>query len=152
MEEPGQIAIRRATSDDLRELTVLFDGYRRFYGNASDIEGARRFLAARLAASESVIFVAARAGDLVGFTQLYPSFSSGAMKRLWILNDLFVAAAARRNGIGGALMNAAESFARDSGARGLLLATQKTNATAKALYESRGWKLDADFDHYFHYF
>jgi len=152
MEEPGQIAIRRATSDDLRELTVLFDGYRRFYGNASDIEGARRFLAARLAASESVIFVAARAGDLVGFTQLYPSFSSGAMKRLWILNDLFVAAAARRNGIGGALMNAAESFARDSGARSLLLATQKTNATAKALYESRGWTLDAEFDHYLHFF
>lgn len=152
MDEPGQIEIRRATSDDLRELTPLFDGYRRFYGNASDIEGARRFLAARLAASESVVFVAVRAGDLVGFTQLYPSFSSGAMKRLWILNDLFVAPAARRNGIGGALMDAAESFARDSGARGLVLATQKTNATAKALYESRGWKLDADFDHYLHYF
>ena len=47
------------------------------------------------------------------------------MQRLWILNDLFVAPAARRNGIGGALMAAAESFARDEGARGLLLATQK---------------------------
>ena len=115
MDEPGEIEIRRATSDDLRGLTVLFDGYRRFYGNASDIEGARRFLAARLAASESVIFVAARAGDLVGFTQLYPSFSSGAMKRLWILNDLFVAPVARRKGIAGALMDAAESFARDAG-------------------------------------
>jgi len=122
MNAPGQIAIRRATSDDLEGLTVLFDGYRRFYGNTSDIEGARRFLAARLAAGESVVFVAARAGELVGFTQLYPSFSSGAMKRLWVLNDLFVALAARRNGIGGALMAAAESFALDAGARGLSLA------------------------------
>ena len=104
MSEPGQITIRMATSDDLEGLTALFDGYRRFYGNLSDIEGARRFLAARLAASESVVFVAARAGVLVGFTQLYPSFSSGSMRRLWILNDLFVAPAARRNGIGGALM------------------------------------------------
>ena len=152
MNEPGQIAIRRATSDDLGGLTVLFDGYRSFYGNPSDIEGARRFLAARLAASESVVFVAARAGELVGFTQLYPSFSSGSMQRLWILNDLFVAPAARRNGIGAALMAAAEAFAREAGARGLLLATQKTNATAKALYASRGWKLDAEFDHYLHYF
>ena len=153
MNEPGQITIRRAASDDVEGLTVLFDGYRRFYGNTSDIEGARRFLAARLAASESVVFVAARAGELVGFTQLYPSFSSGAMKRLWILNDLFVARGrSRRNGIGGALMAAAESFARDAGARGLLLATQKSNATAKALYESRSWKLDAEYDHYLHYF
>ena len=139
MTDALEVTVRRPTSDDLQGLTVLFDGYRRFYGNASDIEGARRFLAAR-------------AGELVGFTQLYPSFSSGSMQRLWILNDLFVAPAARRSGIGGALMAAAESFARDTGGRGLLLATQKSNATAKTLYESRGWKLDAEFDHYLHYF
>jgi GNAT superfamily N-acetyltransferase len=152
MNDAEELAIRKATTDDLDGLVPLFDGYRRFYGNASDLEGARRFLAARLAAGESVIFVATRAGELLGFTQLYPSFSSGAMKRVWILNDLFVTPAARRHGTGGALMAAAESFARDTGARGLVLATQKTNANAKALYESRGWKIDADFDHYLRFF
>jgi len=152
MTDAQQVTIRRATGDDLEGLTVLFDGYRRFYGNASDLDGARQFLAARFAVDESVVFVAARGAELVGFTQLYPSFSSGAMKRLWILNDLFVAPAARGQGTGGALMAAAESFARETGARGLVLATQKTNATAKALYESRGWKIDAEFDHYLRFF
>ena len=152
MNDPAEAAIRKATSDDLEGLVTLFDGYRGFYGNASDIDGARKFLAARLAAGDSVVFVAARAGALLGFTQLYPAFSSGAMKRLWILNDLFVTPAARRQGMAGALMAAAEAFARDSGARGLVLATQKTNANAKALYESRGWMPDADFDHYLRFF
>jgi GNAT superfamily N-acetyltransferase len=152
MDQVDPVTLRRATGADVEALAVLFDGYRRFYGNASDTDGAHRFLAARLAADDSVIFVAARAGELLGFTQLYPSFSSGAMKRVWILNDLFVTPAARRHGTGGALMAAAESFARETGARGLVLATQKTNANAKALYESRGWKLDADFDHYLRFF
>jgi GNAT superfamily N-acetyltransferase len=152
MSDADQITIRRATSSDLDGLVELFDGYRRFYGNASDVAGARRFLVARLVAEESVVFVAARASALVGFTQLYPSFSSGSMQRLWILNDLFVTPAARRRGTGAALMAAAESFALDTGAKGLVLATQKSNATAKALYESRGWKVDADFDHYLRFF
>ena len=46
------------------------------------------------------------------------------------------------------VMAAAESCARDAGARGLLLATQKSNAPPQAQYESRGWKLDAELDHY----
>ena len=152
MSDAGEVTIRRATGAELDGLVALFDGYRRFYGNASDVAGARQFLTARIAAGDSVIFVAARGGELLGFTQLYPSFSSGAMKRVWILNDLFVTPGARRHGTGGALMAAAESFARETGARGLVLATQKTNANAKALYESRGWKIDADFDHYLRFF
>jgi hypothetical protein len=45
-------------------------------------------------------------------------------------------------------MAAAEDLARATSAQGLALATQKTNATAKALYQARGWKLDDVFDHY----
>lgn len=148
----ADVTPRRATLADLEPLAQLFDGYRRFYEQPSDIEGARRFLTARLEAGESVVFVAERGGRLVGFTQLYPSFSSGTMNRLWILNDLFVAPEARRGGVGGALLTAAEQFARDGGSKGLVLATQKTNAAAKALYERCGWKSDALFDHYLRFF
>jgi GNAT superfamily N-acetyltransferase len=144
--------VRPATLDDLAPLAELFDGYRCFYEQPSDLEGARRFLRARLEARESVVFVAERDGSLVGFTQLYPSFSSGSMRRVWILNDLFVAPEQRRGGVGGALMAKAEAFAQDDGAKGLVLATQKTNARAKALYESRGWTLDEAFDHYYRFF
>jgi GNAT superfamily N-acetyltransferase len=149
---PASPAVRPATLADLAPLAELFDGYRRFYEQPSDLDGARRFLLARMEARESVVFVAEREGGLVGFTQLYPSFSSASMRRLWILNDLFVAPEHRRGGVGGALMARAEAFARDDGAKGLALATQKTNARAKALYESRGWQLDASFDHYTRYF
>lgn len=80
--------------------------------------------------------------------QLYPSFSSTSMKRVWILNDLFVAPDHRRTSVGRTLMAAAEDLARATGAKGLVLSTQKTNATAKTLYAARGWKLDEVFDHY----
>jgi ribosomal protein S18 acetylase RimI-like enzyme len=145
-------AIRRANVDDLEAIAVLFDGYRRFYEQPGDLEGARRFLQARLDAQDSVILVADSAGQLLGFTQLYPSFSSVSMRRLWILNDLFVDPRCRQGGVGHALMSAAESFAREDGSKGLELSTQKTNNTAKALYEARGWKLEDEFDNYFHYF
>ena len=70
------------------------------------------------------------------------------MRRIWILNDLFVAPTHRRAGVGGALMARAEAFARGAGAKRLALATQRTNAQAQALYQARGWKRDETFDHY----
>ncbi len=79
-------------------LTGLFDAYRQFYGQEPDLLGARRFLEARLRGGDSVVLLAFDAtGAGVGFVQLYPSFSSVAMKPIWILNDLFVAPEARRN-------------------------------------------------------
>jgi GNAT superfamily N-acetyltransferase len=50
-----------------------------------------------------------------GFTQLYPSFSSGSMAPILILNDLFVAPEGRRHGIGTALLDAAADYGRRVG-------------------------------------
>ena len=150
--DPGVPKIRRGTMPDLPRIAELFEAYRQFYGQAPDPDGARAFLRERLQAGDSAILIAERDRRFVGFAQLYPSFSSTAMKRLWILNDLFVAPAHRRGGVGRALMAAAEDLARATSARGLVLATQKTNATAKALYQACGWKLDDAFDHYLRYF
>jgi GNAT superfamily N-acetyltransferase len=144
--------IRKATREDLSGIVQLFDGYRRFYEAPSDLEGARRFIAARLETGDSAIFVADENGTLVGFTQLYPSFSSVSMKQVWILNDLFVAPDQRRSGVGSALLRKAEEFARETAAKGLVLATQKTNTTAKARYDAASYKLDIVFDHYQRFF
>lgn len=146
------VKVRRANRDDLETLADLFDGYRRFYGQTSDVSGARKFLESRFAAEDSVIFLAEGQQGIGGFTQLYPSFSSVSMRRIWILNDLFVDPRHRRQGLGHALMNAAEQFARDDDAKGLVLTTQKTNVTAKALYEACEWKQDIVFDTYERYF
>ena len=140
--------IRPAAPGDSESLAPLFDAYRVFYGCPSDPGAAGRFLDARLAAGDSRIFLAFREGEAAGFTQLYPSFSSLSMRRLWILNDLFVAPEHRRHGTGRALMAAAEGFARSDGAKGLVLATQIGNREAQALYESAGYRRDEDFRHY----
>ena len=132
----SELAISRAGPADLDALALLFDAYRGFYGQASDIAGARDWLRSRLRVGESVVLVAKRAGAAVGFVQLYPMFSSVRMARTWILNDLFVDAAARRGGVARALLDAAAAFAREDGAAGLSLETGRDNAAARALYRA----------------
>ncbi len=74
------------------------------------------------------------------------------MERLWLLNDLFVAADARRTGAGRALLERAERHAREMGAQGLTLTTGNANLTAQRLYESCGWTRDSEFTHYQRFF
>ena len=148
----AEVRTVRAGLDDLEALVPLFDGYRQFYRQPSDLVGARAFLAERIKRDESVIFLAIVDGAVAGFTQLYPSFSSVSMKRLWVLNDLFVAPTARKAGAGRALLDRAERWARETGAKGLTLSTELTNATAQRLYESAGWTKDDEFVHYHRFF
>lgn len=142
--------IRQATSADLDAATVLFDGYRQFYGQPADLPRARAFLAERMARDESIILLALdeNTGAGLGFTQLYPSFSSVRTVRTWLLNDLFVAAAARRQGVAAALLQAAADRTRELGAASLSLSTALDNHPAQALYESMGWQRDRQFCEY----
>ena len=136
------IAIRRATPADLDVVAALFDAYRRFYGQPGDVPRAHAFLAERIGRDESVVLLAEDAGTTLGFTQLYPLFSSVRTGRSWLLNDLYVAEDARRRGVGRALLDAAATFARDDGAAGLMLETSRDNAPARALYRDAGWHED----------
>ena len=95
-----------------------------------------------------MLFLALDGESGIGFTQLYKSFSSVSMGRLWVLNDLFVAPEARRRGVAVVLMEHAREFAAATGALGLELATATDNLTAQRLYEKLGWKRDDDFYHY----
>jgi len=142
--------IFRANEEHLDDLAVLFDKYRRFYRQPSDLAAARRFLSDRLANSESVIFAArlSEAEGLVGFTQLYPTFSSVRMRRVWTLNDLFVAESARGNGVARVLMEAAREFAVSSGAVALELATERDNTVAQALYDSLDYERVEEYLHF----
>lgn len=139
------IRVRQATVKDLDMLVPLFDAYRQFYRQPSEPERARRFLLERFEHDQSVILLAMDGAAATGFTQLYPSFSSGAMARIFILNDLFVAPEARRRGAGSALLRAAEAYGRKVGALRLVLSTEVTNTTAQSAYERLGWKRDTAF-------
>ncbi|MGD9719735.1 MAG: N-acetyltransferase family protein [Pirellulales bacterium] len=141
--------IEPADLSRLNPLAALFDAYRVFYEQPSDPDGSRRFLRERLTKADSCILCAlGDRGEVLGFVQLYPTFSSVAMAPIFILNDLFVDPAARRHGVGRRLLEAARDHARASGARRLELATQKTNTTAQALYESAGWVKEEKFFRY----
>ncbi len=144
-DDDGAIAVRRATLADLDALVPLFDAYRTFYAQAPDASLAREFLDARLRNLESVLLLAGPVdGAAAGFTQLYPMFSSVRAARVWVLNDLFVAPAARRLGIAQAMLRAAADFARADGAIRLELETTHDNAAAQALYQAMGWESHDD--------
>lgn len=142
--------IRPALPSDMETLVPLFDGYRQFYGRESDLQQVRAFLSARFHQGDSTLFLAEEAESGVGFTQLYPSFSSVSLARIFILNDLFVRESHRGSGVGRLLIAEAVDFARSAGAVRLSLSTGVDNAVAQSLYRGCGWKRDAQFAVY-HY-
>jgi GNAT superfamily N-acetyltransferase len=154
-----RFAVRVATDDDVRAVAPLFDAYRRFYGCAEDPTAARDFLAMRRARGEATLLVAAECrpdtpdtpdgarSALVGFAQLYPSFSSVSLAVISILNDLFVIPEWRRASVARQLVLAAAAHAAQHGACRLALSTQHANIPARRLYASLGFAPDLEFTH-----
>lgn len=143
-----RISVRRARPADLSALVTLFEGYRAFYGLAPRKAAAARFLSVRLRKRDSLIWVATTAETLVGFTQVFPIFSSLRTKRAWLLNDLFVAHDFRSRGVGRALLKGVANAARQQGIAYVELATQHTNRKAQRLYAAEGYQRDREFQHW----
>lgn len=140
--------INLANHEDIPKLAELFDQYRVFYEQTSNIKEATAFIKQRLENRDSVIFTAKDESHMAGFTQLYPSFSSVSMKPLWILNDLFVHKSHRRKGIAKRLMETAKNHAFETKAIRISLATQLSNTVAQKLYEAMGYVKDDSFYHF----
>ena len=144
--------IEQAGLADITELAVLFDAYRVFYKQESDIAGAERFLSEKISNLQSVIYIAKDAGKAVGFTQLYPIYSSVSMKNAWLLNDLFVDEQERGKGIADLLLKQAALLGAETDCGWLLLKTATDNFRAQHVYERNGWKKDEVFySYYFRY-
>ena len=137
--------VRQAVFSDLEELAELFDQHRVFHGQASDLSAGRSFLRARFDHGESVLFIAHVNTTPLGFAQLYPSFSSTALARVFILNDLFVHQTGRRKGVASQLLAAVEAYAWSHGAARVTLNVVRDNQPGQALYEAQGWRKDAQF-------
>ena len=132
---------RKAAIQDLTQLAELFDQYRVFYHKESDIPAAENFLKERIENKDSEIFVAEENGNLVGFVQLYPIFSSTRMKRYWLLNDLYVNENYRGKGYSKELIEEAKQLAKSTNACGVLLETGKSNDIGNQLYPACGFEL-----------
>ena len=139
------ISIRQAVATDIEALAALFDQYRQFQGQTADLAAARSFLFDRFNHGESIVFVAFAGSAAVGFAQLYPSYSSVSLSRVFILNDLFVQEAMRRYQVASQLLSAIESHAWAFGASRVTLNVPRTNVSAQQVYTARGWAQDEQF-------
>ena len=147
----SSISVRQALLSDLDDLAALFDHYRMFQGQASDPAAARSFLRERFDHGESVVFMACDGAAAIGLAQLFPSWSSVALARVFILNDLFVHPSGRRQGVASLLLAAVERHAWSLGAVRVTLNVARDNQPGQALYAALGWTQDAQF-HMFHRF
>ena len=141
------MTIRQATIEDLDQLAILFAQYRVFYQQPYEIDAAREFIKERLIKEESIIFIALENTAYAGFTQLYPSFSSVRLKKIWILNDLFVSSDHRKKGIAQALINHVKAYSKLTGRKKVVLSTAYDNFNAQKLYEKLGFQKE-DFYNY----
>ena len=138
------LTIRRAERDDAPAAASLFADYLAFYERHPDPKAVTEFVEARLEAADSIIFIASDGASAVGMAQVYPTFSSLAMGRAWVLNDLFVAPSARGTGAGRALLRKVCDDAQDEGCVYVALETAEDNVTAQRLYESEGFEHDTN--------
>ena len=142
------MSIRELTLNDVEVVSPLFDAYRVFYEQKSDLDAAAQCLIENLSCQRSHIFVFEGNDAVLGFTQLYPAFCSVAMKPFFVLYDLYVIPTARGEGVGTSLLRFAHQWARAQGAFRVDLETAHTNVTAQSVYEALGYELDTEFRKY----
>ena len=140
--------IETATLDHLNEFAVLFDNYRVFYRQISDIERGKAFLKERISRNETVTFLIKEDGKFVGFAQLYPLYHYKALQRQWLLSDLFVHPDYRGRGLSVKLISRCKQYCDETGACGLLLETEKTNVIGNILYPKCGFEIDDAHNYY----
>ncbi|HJF27926.1 GNAT family N-acetyltransferase [Acinetobacter bohemicus] len=140
--------VRRAQSEDLHNLAVLFDEYRQFYGASSNFDLSHQFLKQRFEDGQTVIFINTKDEALIGFIVLYLGFSSVACSTYYILDDVYISPAYRRQGAAKQLIDTAVLFAKHQQALRISLETQKNNYQSHHLYESMGFVKDDEFQTY----
>jgi hypothetical protein len=107
-----KMKIIKATLAELEQTAKLFDDYRVFYDQEPDIEGALKFINERMKNNESVIYIALDDNNEgMCFTQLYHSFTSFGMKKMWILNDLYFDIIHRHKKVAEGLIERAKNIA-----------------------------------------
>lgn len=133
------IILQFATVDNVAELEPIFTLYREFYGMEPDTQKAIYFLKDRMENKESVIIFAKRDETVIGFVQLFPSFSSASLKKTYILNDLYVLNSERKQGVATMLINKVLELAKKENCGRVSLSTANDNP-ARFLYEEMGFK------------
>lgn len=140
--------IIQAQLSNLEETAELFDKYRIFYKQNSNLTSARKFIKERLRKKDSIIFLISEEKKIIGFCQIYPSYSSVAMKQIYILNDLYIEPQYRQKGAAKALLLHAKNYTKENKVTKIVLKTAIDNIAAQNLYQKLGYVADREFVHY----
>jgi ribosomal protein S18 acetylase RimI-like enzyme len=136
------IEIARVGEGDLPELLPLMRGYCDFY-EVSPSDDELLSLARALIADperDGLQLIARSGGEAVGFATIYWSWATTIASRIGVMNDLFVAPAARGTGAAEQLIQACVEECRNHGAAELTWQTAADNERAQRLYDRVGAK------------
>jgi GNAT superfamily N-acetyltransferase len=136
------IEISRVGERDLPELLPLLRGYCDFY-EVSPSDDDLLSLARALIVDpqrDGVQLLARTGGEAVGFATIYWTWATTIASRIGVMNDLFVAPAARGTGAADQLIQACVEECRQHGAAELTWQTALDNERAKRVYDRVGGK------------
>jgi GNAT superfamily N-acetyltransferase len=134
-------AIAVAGENDLGELLGLLRGYCDFYEVAPSDDRLLAVSRALIADPEREgvqLLARDESGTAVGFATVYWSWQTLSAARLGVMNDLFVAPAARGHGVAEALIAACREACAAHGATTLAWQTALDNGRAQAVYDRVG--------------
>jgi len=148
----AEIVIRRAREADLPALGRLggvlwrthynFDQARFMKPGANSEEGYAWFLGTQLHEADAVVFVAERAGEVLGYA--YAALEPQSWKELrdpaGFIHDVVVDESSRRVGVATALIDGALEWLRARGAPRVMLSTAEQNDEAKRLFTRLGFR------------
>jgi GNAT superfamily N-acetyltransferase len=136
----SNLCIRPVTRQDHGQWLVLWEGYNVFYGRSGATvlppEITRMTWERFFDAYEPIhALVAESDGQLLGLTHYLFHRSSIAIEPVCYLQDLFIIEAARRRGVGRALIEGVYEQARLAGSSRVSWQTHETNHNAMQLYD-----------------
>lgn len=152
-EKSGDLTVRRATSDDTRDLLELWAAldtqYRRalpeFLDEPAGPSPTLDFLMEALGGRDRAILVAQRDGRIVGLVYVLvvtaPEHPLLAPRTYAVIDDVVVREDVRQSGVGRALVDAAEAWARDRGVSQFEAEAYEFNDAAQAFYSSLGYEV-----------
>lgn len=144
----NEVTICPGRLTDVRELAVLMEQYWAFEGiDAFDSERTARLLGQLLSQPHlGTVWTARVGGRLVGYLAAVLVFSFEYQGLVAEVDEFFVLPQARSQGIGAALLDAAESGLAEGGCTWVQLQLGTANQAARAFYRRRGYGERSDYE------
>lgn len=121
-----KLLVQSISEKYIDQFVIVVDEYRKFCGFNLSPEATKGFFKNLHKENKAATFIAiSEEYEIMGFINLYPSYSTLSLRKIWILNDLGVSSRFRRLGVAQALIKKSIEFAKESGSIRIELKLQK---------------------------